>query len=116
MSIWRAFRHGRPPSFTGEGHRPTRIPTSTEKPPAPPAGPAGVSPSFAYEEKIIGIQQPAGSLPVEAQILLRIMGEDLDTARELIKAMRPVDRAVFAFYLVEAGFLADEINREDGRL
>lgn len=73
----------------------------------------------AHEQKMMilpeGIKVEPGPLPVEAQVLLRVMGEDLDTARELIKGMRPVDRAILSFYLTEGQYLINEVNESEGR-
>lgn len=56
-----------------------------------------------------------GPLPAEAQIMLRVMGEDLPVARELIKAMSPRDRAILIFYTTEIGMIVNEVNQEEGR-
>lgn len=62
-----------------------------------------------------GMRIEPGPLPVEAQIMLRVMGEDTDTAKELIKAMSPRDRAILIFYTTEIGVLVNEINQGEGR-
>lgn len=62
-----------------------------------------------------GMTITPGPLPVEAQVLLRVMGEDLSTAKELIKGMRPVDRAILSFYLTEGQYLINEVNESEGR-
>lgn len=93
-------------------------PRTTDRPPAPPAGPAGVSRLPVSNRLVILPDGPViepGPLPVEAQIVLRVMGEDLETARELIKAMRPVDRAILSFYLNESGSLINQVNEGEGR-
>ena len=113
MSIWRMLRVT---EQINRGHRPTKAPETSEKAPdAPPAGPAGAS---GYDRLVVLPEGPRiepGPLPVETQVLLRIMGEDMVTAKELIKSMRPVDRAILIFYAREIEFLVSEINESEGR-
>jgi hypothetical protein len=62
----------------------------------PPAGPAGASTSYQT-----GTAPSGGPLPAEAQILLRVMGEDLDTALALVRGMSQQDRDIYGFYLAQ---------------
>lgn len=79
---------------------------------------AGTSPAGDQGKLIILPEGPViepGPLPAEAQIMLRVMGEDLVTARELIKAMTPRDRAILIFYTTEIGMIVNEVNQAEGR-
>lgn len=83
------------------GHRPTRTPGRTEAAP-PPAG------GTSYQT---GTAPSGGPLPAEAQIMLRVMGEDLDAALALVRGMSQQDRDIYGFYLAQCMEL---IYRVDG--
>jgi hypothetical protein len=76
-----------------EGHRPVAAPGTSPRPPAPP--PAG------------------GPLPVEAQIFLRVMGEDLSGARDLLRDMPPLERAILLFWTEQIAGLVYEAEGLD---
>ncbi len=57
---------------------------------------------------IEGVKAEPGPLPVEAQILLRVMGEDLSAARDLLRDMPPLERAVLMFYIEQVAGLVYE--------
>lgn len=54
-----------------------------------------------------------GPLPVEAQVLLRVIGEDLPGAKELIKSMPELDRGIFLFYIEQVGGLIYEVDQAE---
>lgn len=101
----------------GGGHHPSAAPTLIDRIVAASGPESGEW--HADEAKMMilpeGIKVEPGPLPVEAQVLLRVMGEDLDTATELIKGMRPVDRAILKFYLSESAALIYKVDEEEGR-
>jgi hypothetical protein len=114
---WKIFRQ-RSVTYT-----PT-LRTSVHPPEPPPAvlpvHKIQVTEGMSHDElkKIVlpeGARVDPGPLPVEAQIILRVMGEDLATADELIKGMRPVDRAVLVFYADEIHNRVNKINEDEGR-
>lgn len=56
-----------------------------------------------------------GPLPVEAQIFLRVMGEDLSAARDLLRDMPPLERAILMFYVEQIAGLVYEVEAQEGR-
>lgn len=59
---------------------------------------------------------PTGQLPAEAQILLRVMGEDLQSARSLLRDMSHTERAILLFYTEQiTGLVYEVMAQEDNR-
>lgn len=54
-----------------------------------------------------------GPLPVEAQIFLRVMGEDLSGARDLLRDMPPLERAILLFYTEQIAGLVYEVMAQE---
>jgi hypothetical protein len=86
-------------------------PPTAVRPPAPLASPTASNLSSGHLPDWMSTRP----LPVEAQIILRIMGEDIPAALELIKGLAPKDRAVFRFYLDEAGRALNNVDLSEGR-
>lgn len=57
---------------------------------------------------------PIGSLPVEAQVFLRVMGEDLSGARDLLRDMPPLERAILLFWIEQIAGLVYEVDEREG--
>jgi hypothetical protein len=57
---------------------------------------------------------PIGPLPVEAQVFLRVMGEDLSGARDLLRDMPLRERAILIFYSEQMTALVYEASERDG--
>lgn len=55
-----------------------------------------------------------GQLPVEAQVFLRVMGEDLPSARDLLRDMPSLDRAILLFYIEQIAGLVYEVEEQEG--
>lgn len=101
MSIFRMLKAT---ERINRGHRPVAEPeTSSSPPPAPPVG-------TSYR---VGTAASGGPLPVEAQIFLRVMGEDLSAARDLLRDMPPLDRAILLFYTEQVAGLVYEAEGLD---
>lgn len=82
------------------------------KPPAiVPTGQLTVPTGTSYRT---GTAPSGGPLPVEAQIFLRIMGEDLSAARDLIRDMPALERAILMFYTDQIAQLVYEADARDG--
>jgi hypothetical protein len=94
---------------TGAGHRPTTAPPRTTA--APPAPPAPVNLSSGHLPEWMATRP----LPVEAQILLRVMGEDISGAAKILELLTPRDRAVFRFYLEQTQRTINDVDYSEGR-
>lgn len=55
----------------------------------------------------------AGALPAEAQIFLRVMGEDLSAARDILRGMSPLNRAILLFWTEQLAGLIYEAEGMD---
>lgn len=55
----------------------------------------------------------AGSLPAEAQVFLRVMGEDLSAARDILRGMSPLNRAILFFWTEQLAGLIYEAEGMD---
>lgn len=99
-------------SEINEGHRPTTTPPRTmAAPPAPPASPTASNLSSGHLPEWMSTRP----LPVEAQVVLRIMGEDIPGAVAILRELTPRDRAVFRFYLEETERTINNVDQSEGR-
>jgi hypothetical protein len=62
----------------------------------------------------VGTHPSGGPLPVEAQVFLRVMGEDLSGARALLRDMPPLDRHVLLFWIEQMAGLVYEVDEREG--
>lgn len=58
--------------------------------------------------------EPDRRLPVEVQGFIRVMGEDLAGARDLLRDMPPLERAVLVFWIEQYAGLVYEVNELEG--
>jgi len=57
---------------------------------------------------------PVGLLPVEAQVFLRVMGEDLSGARDLLRHMPRPERHILLFWIEQTAGLVYEVEEREG--
>lgn len=57
---------------------------------------------------------PVGPLPVEAQVFLRVMGEDLSGARDLLRDMPRPERHILLFWIEQTAGLVYEVEEREG--
>jgi hypothetical protein len=86
------------------GHRPTAAPSRTPRPSAPPA-------PVDTPTVVLGVRR--GPLPIEAQIMLRVIGEDLPGARQLLRTMPGLDRGILMFYMEQIAGLVYEVDETE---
>lgn len=109
MSIFSMLRVTRQIQEPHTGHKVVTAPLLTSvRPPAPP--PAGNLSSGHLPDWMA-----TKPLPVEAQVVLRIMGEDIPGAVQILRQLTPRDRAVFRFYLEETQRTINNVDQSEGR-
>jgi hypothetical protein len=62
----------------------------------------------------VGTHPSGGPLPVEAQVFLRVMGEDLSGARNLLRDMPPTERAILLFWIEQMAGLVYGVEEREG--
>lgn len=61
-----------------------------------------------------GTAPSGGVLPVEVQAFIRVMGEDLSGARDLLRDMPPMERAMLLFWIEQLAGLVYEVDITEG--